>query len=66
MKYRAYAIASASRYLGEIEAGSKEEAEDIAFTLESCSMALCHHCSKIDIGDIETIEVEEVEGKEES
>ena len=60
-KYRVYGIASASKYMGEFEAGSKEEAEEIAWKEGDYHIGLCHHCAgEIDIGDIYEVQVEEV------
>jgi hypothetical protein len=60
-RYHAYAIATASKYLGEIEAENEEAAKEAAYEHDQCEMSLCHHCSKIDLGDIYEIQVEEIE-----
>lgn len=65
-KFRAYAIISASKFIGEIEAENKEQAEDLAWDHENCyNPTLCHHCSyEMDLGDIDEILIEEVEEKD--
>lgn len=63
MKYRAYAVVSGSRYLGELEANSKEEAEEMVRDKhEGEAINLCWQCSK-EVDDLtvtENIEIEEV------
>lgn len=61
MKFNVYAIATASKYLGEVEANSISEAKDKAWDLENCYMeSLCWHCaSVVDIGDVYEIQAEE-------
>ena len=60
-KYHCYAIATASKYLGEFEAKNKQEAEDMAYESDECSMSLCHQCSsEAELGDIYRIEVEKI------
>lgn len=34
------------KYLGTVEARSKEEAESLAYGLDEASVSLCHHCSE--------------------
>ena len=59
-KYRAYGIATSSKYLGEFEANSKKEAEEIAWEKDTY-ISLCYQCSReVDIGDIYEVQVEEV------
>ena len=59
MKFNAYAIYTASQYLGEIEAKDKKEAEEKAWDLDTYS-TLCHQCSKeLDLGDAYEIQIEE-------
>lgn len=60
-KYRCYAIVTSSKYLGEVEADSEEEAKNEASEKFSDEMyiSLCHQCaSGIDLGDAD-IQVEE-------
>jgi hypothetical protein len=45
MKYHAYAIVTGSKYLGEFEADSPEEAEKMAATSDAGYISLCHKCS---------------------
>jgi hypothetical protein len=59
MKYDVYAIATASKYLGQVEADSEESAQEKAWDLD-ISMSLCHQCSDIDIGDAYEIQADKV------
>lgn len=43
-KYQVYGVISGSKYLGEVEASSEEEAEEKGCELETCCVCLCHHC----------------------
>lgn len=45
MKYHCYGVVVGSKYLGEVEADSEEEAEERALELESASVSLCHQCA---------------------
>lgn len=64
MKYKAYGVVSGSRYLGEFEANSKEEAEEmVRDTHEGEAINLCWQCSK-EVDDLtvtENIEIVEVD-----
>lgn len=61
-KYRIYAQVVGSKYLGEVEADSKEEAIEKAFDLDTCSVSICHQCSReIDDAQIGEIDAEEIE-----
>lgn len=64
-KYRVYAIASASKYVGEVEAETVEEAKEKAWEMESCQLdSLCWSCSdSLDLGDIYELQVEEEGGE---
>jgi hypothetical protein len=33
------------KYLGTVEAATKEEAEALGWTLPTCGVSLCHQCS---------------------
>lgn len=44
-KFRVYGIATGSKYLGEFEAETAEEAEEMAANSEHNSVCLCHQCS---------------------
>jgi hypothetical protein len=61
MKYNVYAVITGSKYIGEFEAASKEEAEDKAWETIGCdSVGLCHQCSsEIDEPTITSLNVEE-------
>ncbi len=62
MKYRVWAAVSGTKYLGEVEADSPEEAEEKAWDLDSAYVSICHHCSEqISDPDISSIIVEPVE-----
>ena len=59
MKYDVYAIYTASKYLGEVEAKDKSDAEDKAWKIEK-GISLCYVCSrKVELGDPYTIEIKE-------
>jgi len=65
-KFRIYGIMTASKVLGEIDAGSKEEALLKADADDEIGgngfAALCHQCAgEIDLGDIYEYQAEEVE-----
>ncbi len=65
-KYTVMGIMSASVILGEYEAESKEQAEEMAEQDDSADWTptLCHHCSdEIELNDIYKVEVEEFEGR---
>ena len=58
-KYRAWGIVTGSKFLGEFEADSKEQAEEKAFQEAYCS--LCHQCSReCDDPEIHEVKVEEI------
>lgn len=44
-RFHIYAVVRGSKYLGEIEAETKEEAEEKALGLDSADISLCHQCS---------------------
>lgn len=45
-KYRAYAVVTATKYIGEFEANSSEEAEQMAWESENAHVSICYHCAK--------------------
>lgn len=60
-KYRVYGIVTGSKYLGEYEANSKEEAEDMALRKDG-HVGLCHQCtSECEDAEIHEVQVEEVD-----
>lgn len=60
-RYRAYAEITGGKYLGEVEAESKDKAEEVAWELESAGVSLCHSCSEeCEDAEIAGITVEEV------
>lgn len=44
-KYRVVGKVYASKYLGEFEANSPEEAVELALASDAASVCLCHQCS---------------------
>lgn len=59
-KFGVYALYHASKYLGEFEAESKEEAIDKAFESGSEYVILCHQCaSEIELGDCYEFQADE-------
>lgn len=65
MKFRVTGIIRASKYIGIIEAGSEEEAKELAYEHEEASISLCHHCSRDcedpEIFDMEVYKIEDDE-----
>ena len=58
MKYRCYAIYTASKYLGTVDANSEIEAEAKGEELD-CYPSLCHQCAgEIELGDAYEVQVE--------
>ena len=55
-KYRIYGTVTGSKYIGEVEADSKEEAEEKAWEKLDTSICLCWECSR-EIKDPEVTEV---------
>lgn len=51
-KYRVSAAVVGSKYIGEFEAGSEEEAIDKAMSSDAAYVSVCHQCSR-DISDPE-------------
>lgn len=60
-KYRVYSIATASVFLGEFEADTKEKAMEIAANENPPHHSLCHQCAgEIDLGDFYEEQAEEI------
>lgn len=58
-RYRAYGSVVGTKYLGEFEAESEEEAEDLA--RKDARVYLCHHCNKqCECPEIQDITIEPV------
>jgi len=59
-KFRAYAIYTASKYMGEFEAEDADSAEDMAWASDQGHVILCHQCAgEVELnGDIDSIQVE--------
>jgi hypothetical protein len=45
-KWRVYGIVTGSKYLGEFEAKTKEEAEQLAIDSELASVTMCYQCAE--------------------
>jgi hypothetical protein len=61
MRYYVYGLVSGSKYLGEVEADSEDEARDKAEHLDTAHVSLCHQCAdEVDNAEITDIEVEEI------
>jgi hypothetical protein len=54
--WNAYATVTAGKFLGTVKAETKEEAERLAWELDSCGVSVCHHCS----GEVSDPEVSEI------
>lgn len=62
-KWLIYATYSASKFIGEYEAETEEEARAKAEEDAPPNVCLCHHCSgEIDIGDVIDLIVDETQG----
>ena len=62
-KYHVYGVMTATKYFGEIETDSQNEAVEIAENSDDNYASLCHQCSReIDLDDysFQKFEVEEV------
>lgn len=46
MKFRVYGIATGSKYLGEFEADSEEQAKEMAANSDENHICLCHQCAR--------------------
>ncbi|CAM4183455.1 hypothetical protein L1N85_11305 [Paenibacillus alkaliterrae] len=61
-KYRVYGVVTATKYLGEFEADTKEEAEGMAWESGEAYVSVCHSCSgEVDGAEIDSLEVEEID-----
>lgn len=59
-KFRVYGNIRSSKYIGEYEADTKEQAEEMAW--EDAHVSVCHQCSReVEDPDIDDLVVEEVE-----
>ncbi len=59
--YHCYGAVVGTKYLGEVEAKSEEEAIEKAFELDTCFVSLCHQCSsETEDPEIQEITVEKV------
>ena len=56
MQYALYAKVSGTKYLGEVEADSMEDAINKGYELDSCYVSVCHQCS----GEISDPEIDEI------
>lgn len=55
-KYYVYGAVSASKFIGEFEANSAEEAEQMAWDSGEVYASVCHQCSD-DVSDPEITEI---------
>jgi len=62
MKWRATGAVAGSKYLGEVEAATEEEAREKAWGLDSAGVSLCHQCSsECEDPEVQDIYVDPVE-----
>ena len=54
--YYVYGVVSGGKFLGEVEAESKEEAERMGYELDACYVSLCHQCAA-EVEDAEVVEI---------
>ena len=59
-KYSVYGQVTGSKYLGEVEAETEEEAIKKGEGLDDCWISLCHQCSD-EIEDPQVIEISAIE-----
>ena len=61
-KYKVYAIYTASKFIGEIEAENEDDARDKAADTGDDNVSLCHQCAgELDLGDCYEYQVDAVE-----
>lgn len=60
MKYSVTGVVTGSKYLGEFEADSKEEAIALAMESDAISVRLCHQC----VEECEDPEIDSAEASE--
>lgn len=61
-RYRVYGAVKATKYIGEIEADSKEEAEEKAWAMDEAYVSLCNQCSsEAEDPEIDELVIEEIE-----
>lgn len=56
-KYEVYGLIKTSKFIGEFEANSKEEAEKMAWDSDEAYVSLCYHCSREFATEIEVTEM---------
>lgn len=60
--YRVYGKVIGTKYIGQFEANSIEEAEELAWSSGECAVCLCHYCtSECEDPEIERLIVESEE-----
>jgi hypothetical protein len=60
-KFAVYGVATASKFLGEYEAETQDEAIEMARVEGDYSFHTCHQCARhVDIGDIYEEQAEEI------
>lgn len=63
-KYAVYAKTWASQYVGEYEADTPEEAEDMAEG--DVDFSLCHQCANVEISDLWELDVDLIPTQEDT
>lgn len=64
--FQCYGQVVGSKYLGEVEAATKEEAEEKALELDNCSVTFCHNCeSECEDAEVKDVVVERDFGDDE-
>jgi hypothetical protein len=61
-RWRCYGAVTGSKYLGEVEAQTAEEATEKAFKLSEAHVSLCHQCA----GECEDATIEEITVEEDT
>lgn len=55
-KWECYAAVVGTKYLGQVDAETEEEAKEKALELDTCFVSVCHQCSS-EVGDIDIDEI---------
>ncbi|MFD2334653.1 hypothetical protein ACFSR7_35875 [Cohnella sp. GCM10020058] len=60
-KYSVYGYIRTSKFIGEFEAATKEEAEQMAWDSDEAYVSVCHHCARqVQDPEIISMDVEEI------
>lgn len=66
-KFRVYGIVKATKYIGEFEADTKEDAERMAWNSGEAYVSLCHQCSdEASDPEVDELIVEDTEENEDA